>query len=487
MTDIKRDTLYGMKWSSIGSIANTAISFIMGIVLARLLDPSDFGILGMTAIFFSISYIFIDGGFGAALIRKRDLNDTDCSTVFYFGFVVSCFCYGLLFFAAPHIAYFLNQPILLDVIRVSGIPMVLGSLSSVHYSLMTKNVDFKHPALIKILANVLSGCLGIYMAYQGHGIWALIYQSLCSSVISVVSVWFVSTWRPKWTFSWESFKELFSFGGNLVLNSILDKLYSEGTSMLIGKFYSPKDLGFYSKGQGTAQMPSSFLANIIAGVTYPVLSKVQDNEETLIIVYRKYIKVMSMTIFFMILLLAAIARPLTILLYTEKWEPAILFVQLFCIRYLLYHIHSVNWNLILVKGRSDIAMKKELVNKTFNFTVLFISIPFGVVAICFAQIISTFFNLFVNTYVTGRVCGLGLRKQAADFIPYLFLSIITCLPAYLISMMPYSSIFTLLCGGMVSFILYFGYLWFKKDESLIALLRLSPVNKYVFINNHTNL
>ena len=265
---------------------------------------------------------------------------------------------------------------------------------------------------------------------------------------------------------------MFSFSSNLVVNAILDKFYNEGTQMVIGRFYTPQMLGYYSKGLSTAQLPSISLYNVVGGVTFPVLAKIQDDNNTLVYVYSRYIRILSMVIFFAMILLAALARPYTLLLYSEKWEAAVIFLQLFCFRYLLYHIHAINWNLLLVKGRSDIALKKEIINKTVKFTLLITSIPFGVVAICLAQICGSIFDLFVNTYYAGKVCNMGFRKQTSDFVPYLILAIFSCLPAFAITYLQINHLLTLIIGVLSAFFLYWGYLWLRKDENLKELVML---------------
>ena len=479
MTSVKSETLRGVKWSAIGKFSNTLVTFILGVILARLLSPSDYGIVGMTAIFFSVANVFIDGGFGAALIRKKDLTAEDCSTVFYFNIAASVLFYGLLFFLSPLIADFLRIPILKNIIRVSGLTIVMGSIGSIHFALLTKNVNFKTPALLNISLSLINAALGIFLAYSGFGVWSLVWPNVVTSFLRTSSIWFISPWRPLMVFSRKSFREMFGFGSNLVVNSILDKIYIEGTQMIIGRFYTPQALGFYTKGMNNAKLPSTFLFDVVGSVTYPVLSKIQDDDESLVRVYSKYIRTMSMVVFFGLLLLAALARPYVLILYSAKWEPAIIFLQLFCIRYLLYHIHAVNWNLLLVKGRSDLALKKEIFNKIVRFSLLIAAIPFGVIYICLAQILSSISDLFVNTYYAGKVSDMGFRKQCSDFFPYLLLAAIACIPSYYFTSLDINLFLMTISGVCCSSILYFGFLWWRKDESLIELIAISPMKKWI--------
>ena len=482
MSDLKTETLHGVKWSAIGRFANTGISFGFGIVLARLLSPSDFGVMGMIAIFFAIAGIFIDSGFGTALVQKKTVTDEDMSTMFYFNVGMALFFYILLFFSSPWIAEFLDTPILKDIIRVTGLSMVIGALGGVQYNMLTRQVNFKVPAIISLICNLSSGCVGIIMAYKGLGVWALVVQGLLSTIVNVVCVWLYSSWRPVPKFSVASFKEMASFGGNLTFNAILDKIYNEGTGFLIGKFYKPAQLGYYSKGQGTASLPSTFLSDVVSGVLLPVLSKIQDDDDALLRAYSKFMRIMSLVIFFGIMLLVALARPLTIFLYSDKWIPAIIFVQIFCLRYMFYHINRVNWDLLLVKKRTDLCLKKEMVNKIFNFGFLAIAIPFGVQAIAWAGVAASVFNILVNTYVTGKVFPYGFKSQFMDFMPYLVKAAIACAPVYLLSSSDILSPFlTLMVGSIGSVLIYGSYLYLTKDENFFTLVQLTPLKKYITI------
>ncbi len=472
MYNIKADSIRGLTWNAIGSAFSTVANFAIGIVLARLLTPTDYGIVGMIAIFFSIAGIFSDGGFSAALIQKKEVSKADTSTIFFFNVGVSVLCYILLFVTAPFIADLLRVSVLKELIRISGLTLVINSLGGVHFTLLTKEVDFKTPTLLGIPLTILQGILGIYMAYRGYGVWALVYPNLIVSLVRMGAIWAISSWRPIWKFSKESFRELFCFGSKLAINGLFDKIAAEGTSLLIGRFYTPQNLGFYSKGMSLAQLPSTYLSNLVFNVTYPILAKIQDDDKALRQIYSKYIRLSSMITFFAMFLLIALARPLVLMLYSEKWEESVIFVQLLSMAFMLYHIHVINWNLLLVKGRSDLALKKEIINKSVRFALLIVAIPIGIVPICFAMLAGTIFDLFVNTYFTGRVCGLGIREQARDFAPYISISFIACLPAWFISHIYSHHFIILLSGSLLSSLLYGGYLMWKKDSAFLLLIDL---------------
>lgn len=475
MANIKEQTLTGVKWGTIDKFSSTAIQFLIGIVLARLLSPEDFGTVGLLSIFFAISNVFADGGFYTAVIRKKELSFSDCCTVFYYNLVVNIICYIVLFFCAPLIADFFHMPILISILRVYALNLIIGAFSSIHFAILTRNVDFKKPAIIHVSCNIISGIVGISLAYNGWGVWALVYSYLCSSLIAVFLANIMSPWHPKLLFSKKSFKELFAFGGNMLLSKLVNTIFSHLTSILIGRFYSPKDLGYYSKGQSLANMPGTFLFNIVGSVTMPILSKMQDDDDLLLRVYRKYIKVCSIIIFYMMFLLFAIGKPTIIFLYGEKWIPSIIFFQIFCLSSMFYHIHAINVNLLLAKGRSDLNLRIEIVKKIISITALIIAIPYGVIAICLTSLITTHLCMFVNTYYTGKLFNFGYLKQWKDFLPYLIISFISVIPAFFISKTDILPILSLIIGGIISTVLYLFILWWKDDEYFYELVRITPL------------
>lgn len=478
MSNLKEKTIHSVKWGSIGSFSNTVISFILGVILARLLDPSDYGIVGMTAIFFAIAGIFIDSGLGSGLIHKKEISNSDTSTVFYFNITASALFCIILCLLSPLISDFLHTPVLTNIVRLSAVSMFIGSFGSIQYCIMKRNLDFKTPAIIGIYSNIVSGVLGVILAYRGFGPWALVWQSFSNVIIRTLSVWALSKWRPIASFSKKSFNSLFSFGGNITVNSILDTLYNQGTSLIIGKYYSPESLGYYSKGQQNAQMPSTFIANIVGGVTFPVLSKIQDDDERLRAVYGRFMQILSLIIFFAMILLFAIGKPFILFLFSEKWLPAVAFLQIFCLRYMLYHVNMVNWYLLLAKGRTDLALKKELVCKTINFSVLIASIPFGVIAIAYSQLICSIIGIIVNTYVSGKYFNYGFKLQVKDFLPYLIKSFIFCIPAFLITNTNWNPFLQIVLATVISSTLYFSYHFIIKDENLLELIKLSPLKRF---------
>lgn len=470
MGELKEKTLSGVKWNAIGRFSTQGVSFVISVLLARILSPSDYGVVGMIGIFMAIAQTFIDSGFGSALIRKKDCTDEDYSTAFYFNIVVGIVCYFILFFSAPLIASFFDTPILKDIVRVLSINLFLGSLTIVQSAKLTAAVDFKSQAKISLVATIISGGVGLLMAYSGYGVWSLVYQSVSSSVVRTILFWVVTKWRPQRTFSKQSFKYLFAFGSKILSASLLHTVYANLTTILIGKFYTPKDLGYYTRGENLAVLPSSNLTGILQSVTYPILAKIQDDDARLISIYRKYIRITSMVIFFGMFLMAALAKPLIITLFTDKWENSIIYLQVFCFAYMFDHICQLNLNILYVKGRSDLVLRLEVIKKTISISMIVAAIPFGVLAICISRALYTQIAVIINTYYTGKLFGLGYVAQVKDFIKYLLFSFLAVLPTFVFSFTSLPSIVVLAIGGCSACLIYWWLI--RNDESFVELLSL---------------
>lgn len=462
MSELKEKTISGVKWSAIGRFSTQGIGFFIGLILARLLSPADYGVVGMVGIFFAIAQTFIDSGFGSALIRKTDCSDADYSTAFYFNAVVGLLCCLILSCAAPFIADFFNTPILADIVVVMSVNMFIGSLSIVQGARLTAAIDFKSQAKISLVTTILSGILGITMAYNGFGVWSLVWQGVFSNILRTIFLLLVTRWYPKWQFSKESFKYLFNFGSKILTASMLHTIYANMTTLIIGKYYTAKELGYYSRGQSMASLPSTNITAILGSVTYPILSKIQDDDKRLIQVYRKYIAITSMVIFFCMFLLAALAKPLIITLLTDKWLDSVIYLQVFCIALMFDHICQLNLNILYVKGRSDLVLRLEVIKKTISISMIIAAIPFGVLAICIARAIYTQIAVYINTYYTGKLFGLGYIAQIRDFGGYLIGAIIAVGPAYLLTFTSLPYIVVILIGILIAFFLY--WLFYRKDE-----------------------
>lgn len=457
-----------MFWSAVEKFSNQGIRFLIGLILARLLTPSDFGIIAMLGVFFAISNSFIDSGFGTALIRKPERKEEDYTTVFIFNVVISLLIYGILFVAAPWVGRFFNTPILCSILRVQALCLVLGALMVVLDAKLTIDLNFKAIAQRSLLSSVISGVVAIVLAYMGWGVWSLVYQAIVFSLVNLIFVWLYCRWKPKLVFSWISFKELGAFGSRLLVAGLLNTIYTKLTPLAIAKFYTAQDLGYYNRGAEFARIPRDVSLGIFQKVTLPVFSKIQNDENHLISVYRKYIKVTSMIMIFFCMLLAALSHPVILVLLTDKWVDSVIFLQLFCFAAMFDHLNTINLNLLKVKGRSDLYLRLEVCKKIVATLILFAAIPFGVIAICVSKIIYTQVAIIFNTYYTGKFYHVGYFSQFKDFLPYFFTSLIACVPAYVITFAHIPHI-AMILGGMVSSV-WIYYLLLRKDDLMIEVL-----------------
>lgn len=422
--DLKQKTAKGIFWSSIERFSTQGIAFILSILIARQLSPDDYGIIAMLTIFFSFCNAIVDSGFSTALIRKIDRTESDNSTVFYFNIVVGFITTIFLFLSAPLIAYFFDMPLLIPITRALSITVFIGSLGTVQQVLLITQIDFKTQAKISLTTTLLSGFLGLYGAYIGWGVWALVTQMITASLLRPLLLWGLVKWRPTMPFSIESFKILFSFGSKLLASTLLELTYNNIYNLVIGKIFQASSLGYYSRAQQFAQFPSANVTGIIQRVTFPVLSILQNEDEKLANSYRKLLRVSAFIIFPLMVGLAAIAKPLIITILTEKWSGVITLLQIICFAMMWYPIHAINLNLLQVKGRSDLFLRLEIIKKIIGVIILCITVPFGVLVMCLGQVVTSLIFLVVNTHYTGKLIQVGFIRQMQDLAPSLFASLV---------------------------------------------------------------
>lgn len=422
--NLRSKTVSGVLWSAVERFSLQGVQFIINIIMARLLLPSDYGMIGMLAVFLQISQTFIDSGFSDALIQKKDRTDKDLSTVFYFNIVLSIVLYLLIFLSAPYIADFYHTPELELVTRIITLNLVIASFSAVHKTILTININFKIQSKISLIAAIISGGIGITMAYRDFGVWSLVIQSILNTfLITILSYCYVG-WYPLKCFSKSSFFGLFSFGSKLLISRLIHSVYYNLYAIVIGRRFSPADLGYYTRAEQFAIFPSSNINAIISRVTYPVLSSIQDDDKRLAIAYRKYIRLSSFIIFPLMLGLAAIASPLINLLLTDRWSGIVILLQILCLDWMLDHLCQINLNLLLIKGRSDWALRLEIVKKVIATLILIVSIPFGIEMMCWGRVLYSIIATYLNTHYTERLIGLSFKSQMKDIFPSLLLAIL---------------------------------------------------------------
>lgn len=472
MGDIRNQTIYGLKWSALERISVQGIQFLIGVILARLLPPSDFGVIAMLTIFLAISQTIIDGGFSNALIRKVDRSEADYSTVFIFNIIIGVLLCLIVVWAAPYIAAFYEMPQLSSVMKVLALTLLFNSFSVVFYAILTINIDFRSIAIANFVSAIISGVIGIVMAYQGWGVWSLVFQSVSRSVINALLVAVLAKWRPKFFFSRVSFVEMFSYGSKILISSLINTVYANLTPMIIGKFYTSKDLGYYDRGRQFGVLPINYIVQTYERVTFPIMSQLQNDDTRLIDAYRKYIKSASLIMFIVVMLIIALAKPIILLILSAKWVEAIIYLQLFCVAEMFNHVTRLNLVLLQVKGRSDLFLRLEVIKKAISLSMLLCAAPFGIIPICISQILYSQIAMYINTYYTRKLFGLSYLMQVKDFSKYLIFAVVACAPAYLMVVFDVPSLLSIIFGSVIALALYTKVLlWndsiFKEMRSVI--------------------
>lgn len=474
MESLKRKTFHGIIWSSLERFSVQGIQFIVMIIMARMLTPDDYGLIGMLTIFLAVSQSLVDSGFSQALIRKQNRTEIDNSTVFYFNIGIGIVLYGLLFVCAPLIADFYKEPSLVLIMRVIGLCVFINSFVVVQRALLTTQIDFKTQAKAASIAALLSGICGIGAAAKGYGVWAIVIQQLLNLGINALLLWRFSNWRPILYYSWKSFRELFGFGSKLMVSGLLDTIYKNIYLIVIGRIFSASDLGYYTRAQQFSDFPSSNLTGIIQRVTYPVLCSIQDDDERLADVYRRFLRLSAFIIFPLMMGLAAVAQPLILVLLKEQWLFTAILLQILCFNMMWYPVHAINLNLLQVKGRSDLFLRLEIIKKIIGVSILCITIPMGLIAMCMGSIFSSLIALVINTYYTGRLIHVGFIRQMKDLIPTLLLSIsMGCVVYVFLHHLALGAFVQLICGiclGVVYYLLLAYCFQFREWKELMNLL-----------------
>ncbi|MBD5356425.1 MAG: lipopolysaccharide biosynthesis protein [Bacteroides sp.] len=472
---LKNKTIKGTLWSTLERFSVQGIQFIVMIIMARLLTPDDYGLIGMLTIFIALSQAFIDSGFSKALIRKLDRSEVDNSTVFYFNIAVGILLYLLLFLSAPLIAKFYNEPILTPLTRAMGLSLIFNSLVVVQRALLTINLDFKTQAKASFVGAIISGIIGIWMAYSNFGVWAIAWQQVSNLAVVTVMLWVLSHWKPIWVYSWKSFHELFGFGSKMLASGLLDTLYKNMYLIVIGKVFKAADLGYYTRAHQFTDFASSNITGIFQRVTYPVLCSIQEDDTRLADVYRRLLKTSAFIIFPLMTGLAAVAKPMILAFLTEKWLFSATLIQILCFSQMWYPVHSINLNLLQVKGRSDLFLRLEIIKKTLGVIMLCITLPLGLIPMCWGMLVNSIIALIINTYYTGKLIHLGFTAQMRDLLPTLVLSITVGAAVFLtVSYLPMEAWLALTVGVIEGILLYAvmaKILRFTEFSELVSLLR----------------
>lgn len=420
---LKQRAVKGVAWTAVDQGSYLGLTFVIGVILARLLSPDEFGLLAMIAVFNSVAQAFLDSGFGAALIRKPQLSEADRSTALYFNIAAGVVLFGVMFVAAPWIADFYRRPILTGLVRWEGFLLVISGFNIVQQAQLTRDLNFKAKAIIRVVSTVLSGVVAIAAAYHGAGVWSLVVMHITSNIIQLAMLWLLSSWRPRSGWSGESFRYLWGFGSKMLASSVIDRVYTQIYPMVIGKFFSAADLGQYSRATQFTTLASHLPTNVLQQVTFPVLSQIQQDSQRLSTSYRRILRLSAFFIFPIMIGLAALGRPFVVALVTDKWLPCVPYLQIICFASMWFPIHAINLNLLQVKGRSDLFLRLEIVKKVIVTVVMVITIPFGIIAMCVGRIVTSLLCLFINTYYTGKLINVGFAMQMRDLLPTLLNSL----------------------------------------------------------------
>ena len=434
---LKSKTLHALSWSFLESAGLQGVRFVVGIVLARLLFPEQFGLIGMLTIFMALAQTFLDSGFGAALIQKRDATQIDTCSIFYFNIAVGLVVAGFLCLVAPWIAAFYNQPILTPLTRALSLTIVINSFGLIQNTILTKQINFKTQTKVSLIAGVLSGVIGVILATSGFGVWSLVVQQISNAFFRTGFLWFLNTWRPALIFSLKSLREMFGFGSRLLAAVLLNQIFENIYLLVIGKLFSANDLGIFTRAKTVQELPSQTLSGMVGRVTFPVFSAIQDDPARLKRGLKKVLTMLALMNFPMMIGLATIARPLVLVLLTEKWAECIPYLQLLCLVELLFPLHLINIHTLQALGRADLILRLEIIKKVLVVINIAITVRWGISAMIYGMIAMSIICYYLNSYYTGVLISYPIREQLRDLFPYLIMAVLMGVAVFSAGLLPF--------------------------------------------------
>ena len=473
MAFTRRDVFINFIWKLAERSGSQVISFVVTIILARLLMPSDYGTVALVMVFLTILQVFADSGFGVALIQKKDADDVDFSSVFYINVAIGCLLYAIMWGMAPLIASFYQMPDLVALVRVMSLVLLINSLRNVQQAYVSKHMIFKRFFYATLGASIVSAVVGISMAYLGFGVWALVAQQLTNNAIGTAILWFTVKWRPKLICSLERLKGLFSFGWKMLSSALLDTGYQQLWQLIIGKLYSPADLAFFNQGQ---KFPNLIVTNInasIDSILLPMMASEQDHRERVRDMTRRAIKTSIFIMAPMMMVLAFSSTNVVTLVLTEKWLPCVPFLCIFCINYMFWPVHTANLNAINALGRSDIFLKLEIIKKVVGLSVLFFTMQYGVMAMAYGMLLTGVLSQIINSWPNRKLLGYGYLHQLRDLLPSIVLAVVSGAAAYGIGMMqlPIHLAFVIALQVIVGAVTYLALSYLFRIDSLLYLFQ----------------
>ena len=480
--DLKQKTITGVAWTALQKYSTMFIQFVSGIILARLLTPYDYGCIGMLSIFMVLAETFIEGGFGSALIQKKRPTQEDYSTIFYWNLGISVLMYAILFFSAPAISRFYDIPLLCDVLRIQGLVLFIYAFNIVQRSLLTKQLNFKVLSIVTIITSIVALSVTIFMAYKGFGVWALVAQNLITAAIPAVVFWFFIKWRPDWSFSWNSFKKLFSFGFFMFLTQLINRFGQRIQGLLIGRFYSPAIMGYYAKAEGVEEMASNSISSVMTQVTYPLYSEVQDDKAALSNMIKKLTMTLAYITFPLMFVLMLCAKPLFVLLYSERWLQSVPYFQVLCFAGLAGCLQAVNYQAISAIGKSKTMFVWTLLKRAVGIGAVVLGLVyFGIKGLLIGVVINFWFSYFVNISLVSKHIGYKSWRQVLDLLPVAITSLVAAAISYGVGYLFHLNMYL---DGLLKILvfaaIYLGWSFVFKPEAYTYFLSIIP-DKYNFI------
>ena len=452
---IKEKTVKGTFWSAADTFLAQGVSFVVGVVLARLLTPEEYGLIGIVTIFMTVMMGVIDSGFRNALIRKKEATDEDYSTLFFFNLVMSILMFAILFWGAPWIAGFFERPELVALVRVMGVLLIIQALSIVQDTILTKRIDFKTKTKASVISAVISGGIGIAMAFAGFGVWSLVAQRLSQQLIYSGLLWILNKWWPKIQFSIDSFRYMWGFGWKLLVSGLLDNIWKELNQVVVGKFYSPTSLGQFTRAQQYANLFSSNINTVVQRVTYPVLAEMQGDKERMKRGFRHIIKITMFVTAVLMISMGAVSEPLIYCLIGPQWHEAATYLPLICICMSFYPLHAINLNMLQVQGRSDVFLILEIVKKIIAIGPICLGIFVSIYWMLIGTVIIGIISFFLNSYYTGKDLGYSSWMQLKDIMPSYFLAFVVALSVFFLKYLPISNWIILPVQIVVGVVVFF--------------------------------
>lgn len=469
MTDnLRAETINSLSWSFLESLAARGLRFIVGIILARLLFPEQFGLIGMLMIFMAVARVFVESGYGAALIQKREATQADICSIFYFNILLGFLTAGLLCLAAPWIGEFYHQPILTPLVRALSLAIPIDALGLIQEILLAREINFRAHAIRSLVAGVLAGGIGVGCAFAGFGVWSLVAQQLSESFFRTICLWVLSRWRPQLIFSFGSLRRMFGFGSSMLFSGLLNQVFDNVYYTVIGKLFSAADLGLFTRARALQSWPSQSLSEVVGRVTFPVFSKSQDDKARLKRGLRKALTVIVLINFPLMVGLAVTAQPLVIALIGPKWSGCVPYLRMFCVIGLLYPLQAVNLNVLKSLGRSDLILRLATMEKILIAANIAITMRWGIPGIIYGMIATSAVSFYLNSYYTRILVDYSALEQLRDLLPYLAVAALMGIITFLVGLLPFPGNFVMLLVQIpVGAITYLGLCWIIRLSAFV--------------------